>query len=37
MVFFGKPRTAPAEHASENPPLMTVPLIILAALSAWVG
>jgi NADH-quinone oxidoreductase subunit L len=37
MVFFGKPRTAPAEHASENPPVITVPLIILAALSALGG
>ncbi len=37
LVFFGKPRTAPAEHASENPPLITVPLIILAALSALGG
>jgi NADH-quinone oxidoreductase subunit L len=37
MVFFGKPRTAPAEHASENPPIITVPLIILAVLSALGG
>jgi NADH-quinone oxidoreductase subunit L len=31
MVFFGKPRTSAAEHAPENPPVMTVPLMILAA------
>jgi NADH-quinone oxidoreductase subunit L len=33
MVFFGKPRTPLAEHARENPPVMVVPLIVLAALS----
>ena len=37
MVFFGEPRSAPAEHAAENPPVMTVPLIILAALSLLGG
>ncbi|MGD8632643.1 MAG: NADH-quinone oxidoreductase subunit L [Anaerolineales bacterium] len=33
MVFFGKARSKPAEHAVENPPVMTVPLMILAGLS----
>lgn len=33
MVFFGKSRTDPAAHAQENPPVMTVPLIVLAGLS----
>ena len=37
MVFFGSPRTEPAAHAEENPPIITVPLIILAALSALGG
>jgi NADH-quinone oxidoreductase subunit L len=37
MVFFGKPRTEAASHAVENPPLMTVPLIILAALATVGG
>ena len=37
LVFFGRARTSPAEHAQENPPLMTVPLIILAALSVLGG
>jgi NADH-quinone oxidoreductase subunit L len=37
MVFFGEPRSAPAENAEENPPIMTVPLIILAVLSAIGG
>ena len=37
MVFFGEPRSAPAEHASENPPIMTTPLIILAVLSMLGG
>jgi NADH-quinone oxidoreductase subunit L len=30
MVFYGKPRTEAAEHAPENPPVITVPLILLA-------
>jgi NADH-quinone oxidoreductase subunit L len=30
MVFFGQPRSKAAEHAPENPPVMTVPLILLA-------
>lgn len=37
MVFFGKPRTAAAAHAQESPAVMTVPLMILAALSVLGG
>jgi NADH-quinone oxidoreductase subunit L len=37
MVFFGEPRSEAAAHAKENPPVMTVPLIILAALSVIGG
>jgi NADH-quinone oxidoreductase subunit L len=37
MVFFGKPRSAAAAHAEESPPIMTVPLVILAALSVLGG
>jgi NADH-quinone oxidoreductase subunit L len=37
MVFFGEPRSPASEHAHENPPLMTVPLIILAFLSVVGG
>jgi len=37
MVFFGKPRSAPAEHAHDNPLVMTVPLMILAGLSVLGG
>ncbi len=37
MVFFGKPRHAAAEHAAESPPVMTVPLMILAALTVVGG
>lgn len=33
MVFFGDSRSEPATHATESPAIMTVPLIILAALS----
>jgi NADH-quinone oxidoreductase subunit L len=33
MMFFGRPRHAAAEHAAESPPLITVPLIILAILT----
>jgi NADH-quinone oxidoreductase subunit L len=32
MVFFGRPRSPAAEHAEESPPVMTIPLMILAAL-----
>jgi len=37
MVFFGKPRSAPAEYAQESPSVMTVPLMVLAALSVLGG
>jgi NADH-quinone oxidoreductase subunit L len=37
MVFFGEPRTAAADHAVESPKVMTIPLIILAVLSAFGG
>ena len=37
MVFFGEPRTPAAEHAVESPPLMIVPLLVLAVLSVLGG
>jgi NADH-quinone oxidoreductase subunit L len=37
MVFFGEPRTGAAEHARENPPVMIVPLLVLAFLSLFGG
>jgi NADH-quinone oxidoreductase subunit L len=37
MVFFGEARTEPALHAQESPPLMTVPLMVLAFLSIFGG
>jgi NADH-quinone oxidoreductase subunit L len=40
LTFLGKPRTKAAEHASETPWTMTVPLIVLAVFSVgygWVG
>lgn len=37
MVFFGQPRTEAAKHAPENPPVMTVPLMLLAGLSILGG
>jgi NADH-quinone oxidoreductase subunit L len=37
LVFFGETRSEPAAHANENPPLITVPLIILAGLTAFAG
>jgi NADH-quinone oxidoreductase subunit L len=37
LVFFGKPRTAAAEGATESPFVMTIPLIILAILSVVGG
>jgi len=37
MVFFGKPRHEAAEHAQDSPPVMVVPLWILAALSVVGG
>jgi len=33
MVFFGKARTGAAEHASESPAIITIPLGVLAVLS----
>jgi NADH-quinone oxidoreductase subunit L len=33
MVFFGKPRHAATDHAEESPPIITVPLMVLALLS----
>jgi NADH-quinone oxidoreductase subunit L len=33
MVFFGQPRSEAAAHAQESPRIMTVPLIVLAALT----
>jgi len=37
MVFFGQPRSEAAAYAEENPPVMTVPLIVLALLSVVGG
>ncbi len=37
MVFHGDPRTPAAEHAHENGWLMTVPLIVLAFFSLFIG
>ncbi len=37
MVFFGAARSRQADHARENPPLLVVPLILLAALSVLGG
>jgi NADH-quinone oxidoreductase subunit L len=37
MVFFGKPRSEPAARATENPVVITVPLVILAVLAALGG
>ncbi len=37
MVFYGKPRHAAAEHATESARIMTAPLIALAALSVVIG
>lgn len=37
MVFFATPRHAAAEHASESPATMTVPLMILAVLAILGG
>jgi NADH-quinone oxidoreductase subunit L len=40
LTFFGEPRTPAAEHASETPWTMTVPLIALAVFAVgfgWVG
>ncbi len=37
LVFFGEARHEAAEHAPENPPRMTIPLIILAVMSVFGG
>jgi NADH-quinone oxidoreductase subunit L len=37
MVFFGKERTEVAKHAEESPPVMTVPLMVLAVLAVLGG
>jgi NADH-quinone oxidoreductase subunit L len=37
MVFFGKPRSHPAEKAVESPLVMTLPLVVLAGLSVLGG
>jgi NADH-quinone oxidoreductase subunit L len=37
MVFFGEPRHEAAAHAEESPKVMTVPLMVLAALSVLGG
>jgi NADH-quinone oxidoreductase subunit L len=37
MVFFGEPRSPAAAHAEESPRVMTIPLIVLAALSVLGG
>lgn len=37
MVFFGEPRHAAAEHAEESPPVVTVPLMVLAGLAILGG
>lgn len=38
LVFLGKPRDVHAhEHAHESPPVMTVPLIVLAVLAVFAG
>lgn len=37
LTFFGKPRTEAAAHASENPPAMTFPLIVLAVFALFIG
>jgi NADH-quinone oxidoreductase subunit L len=37
VVFFGKPRSESAQHGTESPAVMTVPLIVLAAPSLLAG
>ncbi|NMB54510.1 MAG: NADH-quinone oxidoreductase subunit L [Leptolinea sp.] len=37
LVFFGKPRSASAQHARENIPVITIPLVLLAVLAALGG
>ena len=36
-VFMGRARSASAEHAHESPGVMTIPLVVLAACSVFVG
>lgn len=36
-IFFGKSRTLAAEHSKENPPIITIPLMVLAFLSLFGG
>jgi NADH-quinone oxidoreductase subunit L len=37
LTLFGKPRSEQAEHAHESPPLMTIPLVVLAIGAIAVG
>ncbi len=37
LVFFGKARSQAAENARENPPIITLPLVVLAILSVFGG
>jgi NADH-quinone oxidoreductase subunit L len=37
LVFYGEPRTEAADHVHENPPVMTVPLIVLGFFSLFAG
>jgi len=37
MVFFGKPKSEAAAHAAESPKIMTVPLMVLAFFSIFIG
>ncbi len=37
LTFFGSPRSEAAEHAHESPPIMTLPLVLLAVGAAGAG
>jgi NADH-quinone oxidoreductase subunit L len=37
MIFFGRPKSEAAAHASESPKVMTVPLMILAFFAVTIG
>ncbi|HEX8681167.1 MAG TPA: proton-conducting transporter membrane subunit, partial [Ardenticatenaceae bacterium] len=37
LVFAGEPRTEAAEHAAESPPVMTIPLMVLAVFALLGG
>ena len=37
LTFLGAPRSKEADHAHESSPIMTVPLLVLAALALFVG